>query len=93
MDIHRNQIFMVNANIHSHDTRSAKLIRKSSYILHKSDKNTLNESLFNILPDKIKHLCKNKFNKVLTLFELELSITVRIMHNSGIFKVTMKFLQ
>lgn len=69
LEIYKNKKhFVLNEDIHTYSTRSSKLIRKPNNRLCKSDKNSLNVNLFNILPDIIKHLHFNLFKKSLKAF-------------------------
>lgn len=56
------------SDVHEYDTRHANNIRMKKFRLTKSQKNTLNYQLYNILPHNIKNSSKNKFKKIIKSF-------------------------
>lgn len=71
LEIHKNKSkYPSHSDIHGHDTRFSSLLRPPRYRLTVSQKNSLNISLYNILPDGIKILPYNKFKATLKHFFL-----------------------
>lgn len=72
LEIHKNRDkFNLNSFYHNYATRTANLIRVPGYRIKKSESNSLNIRLYNILPDNVKNNTLNRFKFIVKKFLLK----------------------
>lgn len=66
LEIHKNiSVYSTQSDVHNYNTRNANNLRTACFRLTKSQKNSLNLNLYNILPTHIKNLNVYQFKKQL----------------------------